>query len=512
MNTKTSHKNMRFNHRKNLIALGVVCTLGFSQACTDLDENVYDQLSQSEFGINDAQLQTLIGPLYGALGDYYGIFAGLNAVTDEQVVPTRGGDWKDGDQWKRLEQHTWDPTLDDGQFNGIWNWVYINVAKINQQLKNPAITAENTKAELRTIRAFYHYMAMDNFGNVIIAADEDAASGEGDALPSQSTRLEVYNFIEKELTDALPLLSDVVGGANYGRMTKYVAHMMLAKLYLNAEVYTGTPQWAKAKEQCDIIISSGKFSMAADFFSNFAVQNQGSPEIILATPMDKTKRTGFNTQFSTLHYKHQLTYDLGAAPWNGYCTAAEFYNSFADDDVRKKMWIVGQQYDISGVPMKDDALDMVITPVIPSFEMPAGAAGRLVGARSQKYEIQVHNKTSGNSQDNDFVIFRLGDVYLMRAEAQWQLGQKAEAAADINFIRALRNVPDFDATLTLDDILAERGRELAWEFHRRQDLIRFGAFTKPWTFKPASAETRELYPIPTSQMSLNPNLKQNPGY
>ena len=92
------------------------------------------------------------------------------------------------------------------------------------------------------------------------------------------------------------------------------------------------------------------------------------------------------------------------------------------------------------------------------------------------------------------------------------LGTKTEAAADINFIRALRNVPDFDATLTLDDILAERGRELAWEFHRRQDLIRFDAFTKAWTFKPASPETREVYPIPTSQISLNPNLKQNPGY
>lgn len=500
------------NQRKNLLMCGLVGGLIFTQACTNLDETVYDQIPQSQYGTNSDQLATLIGPLYGGLGDYYGNFAGLNAVTDEQVVPTRGGDWKDGDQWKRFETHTWNQALDDGTFNSIWNWAYINIAKVNQQLKNPAITDEKVFAELRTIRAFYHYIIMDNFGNGIIADGTDAASGEGASLPSQSTRKQMYDFVVKELIDALPLLSTTAGGANYGRMTKYVAEMILAKIYLNSQVYVGTAEWQKAFDMCDDIIKSGKYAMAADFFSNFTINNEGSPEIILATPMDKTKREGFNTQMSTLHYKHQLTYDLGSAPWNGYCTAAEFYNSFGDEDVRKKMWIVGQQYDIAGVPLKDDDLDMIIDPVIPSFEMAAGAAGRLKGARSQKYEIQLHNKTAGNSQDNDFVIYRLADAYLMRGEAAWRLGDKAAGAADFNVIRQLRNVPEFDASMTEDDMLAERGRELAWEFHRRQDLIRFGAFTKAWTFKPESPETRNLYPIPQSQIALNPNLIQNPGY
>src|SRR5690349_17279365 len=157
---------MKNKKLKNLVAYGLVGVFVFGQACTNLDENVFDQIAQDKYGHNPEQLASLIGPLYGGLGDYYGQFSGINAVTDEQVVPTRGGDWKDGDQWKRYEQHTWDPTLDDGYFNGLWTWIYNNITSINQQLANPSVTDPTTQAELKTLRAFYHYLAMDNFGNV----------------------------------------------------------------------------------------------------------------------------------------------------------------------------------------------------------------------------------------------------------------------------------------------------------------------------------------------------------
>lgn len=172
------------------------------------------------------------------------------------------------------------------------------------------------------------------------------------------------------------------------------------------------------------------------------------------------------------------------------------------------MWIIGQQYDAKGNPLMDDNVPMVLTVTIPVFEMPAGPTARLAGARSQKYEIQRNNNSS--NQDNDFVIYRLADVYLMRGEAKFRLGA-GDALADINFIRTKRGVAAF-TNLNLDLILAERGREMAWEFHRRQDLIRFGAYGKEWQFKPASDATRTLFPIPASQIALNPNLKQNPGY
>jgi len=490
-------------YTKSLLLAGSAIGLLWVQSCTNLDEEVSDQLPQDAFGKNAEQLNALIGPLYGGLGDYYGNFVALNTTTDEQIIPTRGGDWKDGDRWKRMHQHTWSPSLDDGPFNSLWSWIYNNVTAINRQLSNPAITDKATIAELKTLRAFYHYLALDNFGNVIIAETVSAES------PDQKTRVEVYNWVENELINALPDLPETVGGVQYGRMNKYVANMILAKLYLNAQVYTGTPQWAKAIEQTNLIINSGKYQLAGDFLFNFSINNQTSPEIILATPMDKTKRTGMDIQTRTLHYLNQQTYNLGSPPNNGYATETAFYNSFEDKDVRKNMWLVGPQYAADGSPLIDGGVPLAFTPEIPAFEMPAGPVARAAGVRSQKYEIQRNNPNG--SQDNDFVIFRLGDVYLMRGEAYFRNGSMSEALADINFIRSQRQVDPF-TTLTLDDILAERGRELAWEYHRRQDLIRFGKFTAPLQFKEQSPDFRNLYPIPQSQIALNPKLKQNPGY
>ncbi|MVM29682.1 RagB/SusD family nutrient uptake outer membrane protein [Spirosoma sp. HMF4905] len=484
------------------LVLGCSALLLTGQACTDLTETTYDVIPTSgTFGSTAGQQAALIGPLYNGLGDYYGALSNLNTTTDEQIVPTRGGDWKDGDNWKRLYTHTWDPITDNGQFNGPWTWCYNNITSINQQLGT--ITDANTKAELRALRAFFHYEAMDMFGNVIIS---DAV---GAATPKQSSRADVFAWVEKELLAVYPSLSDVAGGAYYGRMNKYVVDMILAKLYLNAQVYTGTPRWADAITRCTNIIKSGKFQIAGDYLSNFTTQNQNSPESILSTPFDKSKRTGFNVQMKTLHYLSQLTYNIGTAPWNGWATVTEFYNSFDDKDLRKKQWIVGQQYKADGTPLKDDALDMVFRPEVESFVFDAGAFGRLAGARSQKYEIQKNNTYT--DQDNDFVIYRLADVYMMRAEANFRLGNIADALPDLNIVRKRAGMPDY-TTITADELLAERGRELAWEQHRRQDLIRFGQYTKAWRFKPASADFRQLYPIPKDQLSLNPNLKQNPGY
>ncbi len=489
------------------LLLGCSALLLLGQSCTDLTETTYDVIPTSgTFGTTAAQQAALIGPLYNGLGDYWSNMTDLNTVTDEQIVPTRGGDWKDGDKWIRLYTHTWDPVTDNGQFNGPWTWCYNNITAINQQLgtaKDAALIAE-----LKTLRAFFHYEAMDMFGNIIIADKLTAGS------QAQSTRAQAYAFVEKELLDNYAALSDQVGGAYYGRMNKYVADMILAKLYLNATVYTGTPQWQKAIDRLDNIVKAGKYSLSADFFSNFSLQNQTSNEIILATPFSRTKRTGFRPQMQTLSYLHQLTYNLGQAPWNGFCAVTEFYNSFDDKDVRKKMWIVGPQYDAAGKPLIDAPLPLVITPEVSALVYPAGPEGRAVGARNQKYQIQTNNFVPDSWQDNDFVIYRLADVYLMRAEAYMRLGNVASAVTDANLVRARAGMSAYSAaTLTLTEMLAERGRELAWEYHRRPDMIRFGTFGNAKRLKAADADKHwELYPIPKDQLSLNPNLKQNPGY
>lgn len=470
----------------------------FTLSCTNLDETVKDQVERDKFGVSQGQLNTLIGPLYGGLGDYWNRFELLNCVTDEQLAPTRGGDWGEP-EWRFMEEHTW-PTNFYG-FDGLWSWIYSNIAKINEKITNPGFAAAETQAELRTLRAFYHYLAMDNFGNVIIA------SSIGSENSGQRTRKEVYDFVEKELLESLPALSTDVR-AKYGRMSRYVAHMILAKLYLNAKVYTGEAQWQKAIEQCNAIIDSDKFQVSSDFLSTFSVNNENSPEIILSTPYDKSKRTGFFAQMAGMHYLHQFTYDLGSAPWNGYCTSAEFYDTFSPTDVRREMWLTGQIYSSSGEALKDDGVPAILTKEVPAFKMDAGPVGRLAGYRSVKYEVE---KGANFDMSNDFVIFRISDVYLMRGEAHFRLGSAALALADVNAIRSKRGVDNF-TTLTDATILAERGRELAWELHRRQDLIRFDKFTAAWTFKPVSPKYRELYPIPMNQIALNPLLKQNTGY
>lgn len=480
------------------IFIPVVCAVLIVLAgCTNLDEEVEDQVLQSEYPRTEGELNTLLGPLYSSLGEYWNRFELLNCVTDEELAPTRGGDWGEP-EWRFMEEHTW-PTNFYG-FDGLWTWIYTSIAQVNLQIENPALTEPAAQAELRTLRAFYHYLAMDNFGNVPI-------SNSRNEEPQQRPRAEVYDFVESELLASIPNLSGDVQ-AKYGQITKYVGQMILAKLYLNAEVYTGTPEWEKARQYCDSIILSNKFSISSDFLSIFSTNNKGNSEIILATPYDKSKKTGFFLPMTTLHYLHQQTYNFGSQPWNGYCTYAEFYDSFEPEDTRINMWYTGQITSFSGEPLEDDGVPAILTKEIPSFIMPAGTTARLAGYRCIKYQPQVG---ATFDHDNDFVIYRISDVYLMRAEANFRLNNLSAALDDINSVRSERNVDPF-VTITADDILAERGRELAWEYHRRQDLIRFGQFTKAWTFKPVSDEYRELFPIPLSQIALNPALIQNPGY
>ena len=218
-----------------------------------------------------------------------------------------------------------------------------------------------------------------------------------------------------------------------------------------------------------------------------------------------------NFQMRTLHYANQQTYGLGNSPWNGFCTLADFYNSFEAKDLRNAMWIKGQQYAASGAALTDakgaplafiaDFNKDQMTDADPEFQV--------AGIRSQKYEIQKNNPNG--DQSNDYVVFRLADAIMMRAEAAFRLGKTAEALADVNTIRKRSGVDPL-TTLTAADILAERGREFAWEGWRRNDMIRFGTFSLERKFMKKLDKTRELFPIPQPRIDANPLLKQNPGY
>jgi len=482
-------------------ALTVGAFASFSlQSCTNLDEPVYDAIPADQFLKTDAQVAAALGPAYGGLrGITWDWFNPSEASSDELIVPTRGGDWFDNGDWLAYSRHTWTPQ--HGPINGMWGFIFGNISQLNQLI--PVVSTNKAAVdELRAIRAFYYFMAIDAFGNVPIVTD--AASNGG-----TKTRAEVYAFLEKELTESIPSLT---AGKAYSRMTQDAGNMLLAKLYLNAGVYKGSPEWQKALDVVNkVVASKNAYALSASTLSNFIVQNQGSGENIWTIPYDSFKAGGMNFHMRTLHYANATTYGLGNSPWNGFCTLADFYNSFEKTDLRKAMWIEGQQYAASGAKLLDaknqplafiaDFAKDQMTDADPEFQV--------AGIRSQKYEIQRNNPNG--DQSNDYVVFRYADALLMKAEASFRLGKTADALAEINKIRVRSGVTPM-TTLTDKDILAERGREMAWEGWRRNDMIRFGTFSQERKFMKNLNKTRELFPIPQARIDANPLLKQNPGY
>jgi hypothetical protein len=502
-------------YKRFMTVASIATMLLGAQACTDLDAEIFDQAEASKFPTNEQELLSTVGATYGRLRGYYDPVTVLNeATTDEMVVPTRGPDWYDNASWQQMAKHEWTP-VSPGQINSSWEWAFGVIANSNINLvalSESQLEIEGKEAivaEVRMLRAFAYFFLLDMFGNVPILT-EDAPAGN----PSQSTRPEVFAFVESEILAAIPDLRDEKGAAMYGRFSQAAAYTLLAKLYLNAEVYSGTPRWQDALDATNAVINSAaEYSLNPDFLQNFSVSNQNIyDENIFTVPYDKVLATGMNWHMRTLHYSMGAKYGLSNNPWNGFATRAEFYNKFSDNDQRKDMWLEGPQTDRSGnVITFVDAVDgankpLNFTPQISSLERALGNEG----VRNVKYEVQENNPRV--DQDNDFVVFRYADVLLMKAEALLRSGNTAEALELVNEVRARAGVEPF-SSLTLDTLLEERGRELAWEGWRRNDLIRFGKFTgSTWQFKTNTQEFRSLFPIPNVQLSNNPNLKQNPGY
>lgn len=485
-----------------------------THSCTKLDPQVYDQTI--DFFKNPGQIAAGLAPAYTSLqglsatSDFYVL---QEVTSDEIVVPTRGSDWFDNGNWQRLWLHTWTPEL--GSINGAWEFIYGGVARTNLLLQTvanvqPAPANINTiNAELKTIRALYYYLALDLFGNVPVVVDYQTELNK----VSNRTRAEVFAFVEKEIKDNMNALPTEKSGATYGRMTKWFAHALLSKLYLNAQVYTGTARWADVITNADSVTSSGKYSLEGNFFDNFIIQNQTSKEAIFAIPMDVKNGVGsFGLQMATLHYQSNETFGITAGPWNGFCSNADFYNQFDNTDKRKNMFLVGQQFDPSGKPQIDKQVNLPLSfyPQVNTISSNEPLF-RMAGVRCAKWEF---TKDTWGVMDNDWIVSRLSEVYLNRAEAKFRSNIGDRGLSEFNLIRTRAGViPWTAADLTLANIANERARELAWEGHRRTDMIRFGTYTNARTpDKAVSASFRTLFPIPKPQLDKNTNLKQNPGY
>ncbi len=484
----------------------VVFLLG---SCWELEQEVLDGVTPEDVAnsenpvLIDVLKASAYSKIVGSWGGHNSIWSIQEVSSDEMAIPQKGADWEDGGQWLRMHRHTWGTSEDS--FNNSWNYCFSAIGEINNLIISfPDVEA--LVAELKVLRALNYLWLIDSFGNVPIVTETSTGGN-----PTNNTRAEVFAFIESSIKDNMALLSkeDTKTTINY-----YTAQAMLAKLYLNAGIYTGTPKWAEAEAAANEVINGGKFSLSSNFFSNFSTRNGGSTENILTLPYDENNAGGFNLPQMTLHYLSQNTYNLQEQPWNGYASLEEFYNSYDDADIRKASFIEGPQFAADGVTrLKDisaeagdpDGQPLTFTPKI---NMLGPNAFRQAGVRVGKFEFA---SGAASSLSNDYPLIRLGDIILIKAEAAFRLGKTGDALTAINQIRTRAGVPAY-TTLTLDLIFEERGREMFAEASRRTDMIRFGKWNQPWWEKSTSQPFRALFPIPLQQINANPSLKQNPGY
>lgn len=485
-----------------------------SPSCTDLDEELYSQVTTDRFYQTEDDFISALGAaytnLYGIFGNYYGL---QEVSSDEMIVPQRGQDWYDGGHWVRLHDQQYTP--EDPLINGGWSFCYNGINACNrlieefEAVRTSLEGSESLISELKVLRALYYMWLLDLYGNVPIV---DRFTVPTDFLPTNNSRQEVFDFVESTVIANIDNLETDLSIANYGRITKWAAYSLLAKLYLNAEVYTGTPRWQDAVAATDSIINSGNYSLESNYFTNFETDNSGSLENIFVIPYDQIFAQGMNVHMRTLHYANTATYNLQAQPWNGFSSLQEFYNSYEDDDVRKANFLVGVQYSASGDTLFDPGANNSPVFFTPEINEQEPNARRDAGARIGKFEIAM-GATSNLS--NDYPIFRFGDIILMKAEALWRQNPgDGTALGLVNQVRTRNGNNPIEpfTSLTADNILAERGREMFSECYRRQDLIRFNRFNEPWAFKEASPEYVNIFPIPRPQLNANNNLNQNPGY
>lgn len=503
----------------------------FNQSCTDLEEEVFSEVTADNFFQSEEENIAALGAAYTSLYNFFNEpFALHEIASDEMVVPTRGQDWFDNGNWQRLHLHTYQPG--DDRVNGAWGVLYGGINTCNrlifqfEALNDAALTP--FIGELKVLRAFFYWQALDLYGNVPLVdkfdvpADFKPSNGTG-AGPQGAQRKLIYDFVESEITANIDGLTETIGGTAYGRMNKWTAHAILAKLYMNAESYTGTAQWAKAMTNIDAILGAG-YDLNINYFANFSVDNEASPENIFAIPYDAVFAAEFNLVARTLHYGSQGTFNTTFQPWNGYSTVEDFYNSYDAADVRRDgpvgrgygNFITGPQFNSDGTPVEDpgveandpDGIQLNFTPAINEL---GPDVLRQAGARIGKYEFEMG---TSNNMNNDYVVFRLADFRLLKAEILIRQGDVAGALPLVNAIRDRAGMPSYTmAELTLDELLAERGRELYAECTRRQDLIRHGKYNDAWWAKPADASSDvNIYPIPNSQIDANDQLRQNSGY
>ena len=520
-----------------------------------LDEDPKGFLKEEQaYATRDDLFRNAVLTLYSHIGGYNdseglqgtgrGIYDLNTFTTDEAIMPTRGGDWYDGGFWQGLFLHRWG--VSNEAIQNTWEYLYGSILLCNKSLeeirsfqeRHPDSDIIAFEAEVRALRALFYYYAMDLFGRIPLLEKSDNKASD----MVQAERSELFWFLVRELQQTAPLLSEERSnrpGAYYGRMTRSVAWFVLAKLALNAEVYTDDHwtdgirpagedikftidgavynAWEATLHYCNLIRQAG-FELEKDYTANFAVFNESSVENIFVIPMDKNLYTNqYIYLFRSRNYSHAAAYGLGGE--NGSSATIEVLETFGyetdDQDNRfDDCYFAGAVQDLSGNPVY---LDDKQTPLVyEAWKVDLDVSGKpyekTAGARMKKYEVDPTAFKDGKLIDNDIVLYRYADVLLMKCEAKVRNGENGDR--ELNLVRSRVNAPARSATLK--NILDERMLELAWEGWRRQDMIRFGVYTEAYSSRP-QLENEEtgfttVFPIPEKIIQMNNWLLQNSGY
>lgn len=536
---------------KNILKyLGLpVLMVGLFWSCEDLDVPITTQLTPEVFPQNSTQYIQTTGPVYSAFrGDFaFSWWWSQSLSTDEAILPARGGNWFDNRNYIAMHFHDW--TADNGIIGSLWDWSSKVIGISNQTISilnqaMPAGAEKNTLiSEVKTMRAISYYMLMDSYGDVPL----DTLYGDFSSRP-RSSRTEVFNFIEKELKKAIPNLNAASGITTYGRPNKQTANALLAKLYLNAQVYTGTQRYNDCIAACDQVIGSGLYNIEprATYLQMFYPNNGPQmKEFIFAVPYDPIATTvGFNGQMYHARYdvprSERAKFGLPFTPSAPRSTLPEFYAYFNDaNDIRNRQWLTGLQYLNDGVtPVRVTTTkkgydqfytgsdggaaytyQVDLTPNIEPrqnatlFDLGNDEIAWNMGYRNIKF--YPDNTSTSRNQNNDVPFLRYSDVLLMKAEAILRGGSETlgqNALALVNMVRSNRTTSAALSSITLEELYKERCREFTWEAWHRNDMIRFGKYEGQWGYKTNTDTYRRVFPIPTGARVLNPALTQNDGY
>jgi hypothetical protein len=500
---------------KSIILTIILASLAF--ACTNLEEEYFSVVPSSEYGVTPEESKTIAGSAYVSLRGFKDetsiaypcseyVFFLIECVSDEMCVPTRGADWYDNGRYQEAQIHDIKP--DNAMVLSGWRYCYEGISTCNfaiYSIDQSGLSEEGkkiAKAEIRGIRAYYYYLLLDWFGNVPIVT-----SFIDPEVPTNSPRADVYEFVETELLDIRDYLQP---GISYSRFTQNVCNTLLARLYLNSEVFIGTPRWQDCLDACDLVDG---YRLMGRTLDNFITNNEKSTEIVWAIPYDHTKGTLGNYLNSlTYHYNHWRTISTSPGGWtwavNGPCAQPGVYSSFEEGDERIGSLCEGIQIDVStGQPVKDrTGADLNYTEEIVDYK----DAKEYEGCRLSKYETKEGEQ---GERDHDWVLMRYAEIMMMQAECYVRLGDPGSAYSLVSDIRRRSGLETTPDPITLEVLDQEWLHEFLFEGIRRSVNIRFGTYFEPWWAKPNTTPIEKaIYPIPATELVKNPNLNQNPGY